>query len=156
MAAIHLDMAREVLSLGKIDDAGSLLKLADEAHLDEAGRTDKRLLGCWLLVEQGKTADAETRLRAADDGALSPAQAAWRRELLAEACLARKATAAAIEVCGDAAEMAAWRLAAEAEDLLRAGDRAGAEDRVARARAAAGPRAPWLTRRLDRLLRERK
>ena len=158
MAAIHLDMAWEGLALGKPDEAAALLKLADDGRLDEPARLDKRLLQCWALVEQGKAAEADTRLHAMESEPMQPAQARRRRELLAEASLARKAPEAAREVCGEAPDLLPWRLAAEAEELQKKGDRAAAEPRLGQVRAllAARPDAPWLRRRVDRLLRERK
>lgn len=158
MAAIHLDMAWERLALGKADEATALLKLADEARLDDPARVEKRLLVCWALVEQGKAAEADTRLRAMEGEPMQPVQARRRRELLAEASLARKAPEAAREVCGEAPDMLPWRIEAEAEDNLRQGDRAAAGPRLEQVRAllATRPDAPWLRRRVDRLLRDRK
>jgi outer membrane PBP1 activator LpoA protein len=158
MAAIHLDMAWERLAAAKIDEAAALLKLADDERLGEAARLDKRLAQCWLLIEQGKAAEAEARLRAMEGDPMSRTQARRRRELLVEAALARKALEAARDLAGDAPELAAWRLVAEAEMDLRQGAREAADPRLLRARAllAARPDAPWLRRRVDRLLRERK
>jgi len=157
MAEIHLDMAWERLAAGKLDEATTLLKLADEDRLGTAARCEKRLLGAWALIEQGKPAEAETRLRALEGEALDNAQARRRDELLVEACLARKDLEAARERAG-APELSPWRLVAEAELDAQKGDRAAAQALLAQAREQLGARAdaPWLRRRMDRLLREKR
>ena len=157
MAEIHLDMAWERLAGGKPDEANALLKLANDDRLGEAALRDKRLLPAWALIEQGKPAEAETRLRALDGEVLSAVQA-WRRdELWVEACLARKDLDAARDRSG-APELGPWRLVAEAEIDMQKGDRDAAQSRLSRARELLGsrPDAPWLRRRVDRLLRERR
>ena len=158
MARIHLDMAWERLAAGKAEDAVAHLKLADDEHLDEPARLDKRLLSCWTLLEQGKAAEAETRLRALESEAMGGARSRRRRELAIEATLARKEPEAARDLCGEAPELLPWRLVAEAEAELRQGRRenAGAPLERARALLATRPESSWLRRQVDRLLRERK
>lgn len=154
MALLYLEMAADLLALGRADEALAALRFADDAKLDSGLRRDKRLVAARALAEAGRVSEAEARLAEIDAGALDAAQRRRRDAASLEIAIARKDWAAVARDAGAGTEC--WRrLALGAEALRRGGIDTAREHLEAAARAAEGDPEAALARRQAEGLIER-